>query len=218
MSDEDISTAMLSVESGPMLVEHKRAVIASLNNRVDSGGDSSVDGGRRRVPVSCESIRFYFTHAEWTGLLGASSSLQKRLELVVSRVVALGYWNPTERSFAAIAAVVLFGAQDAEFADQRLTVLRDAKTLLKSVTAKRVLGAGNYMDEPLPQSPTVHKEKHPSQFACAFPKDIPVDPPGDDSGWRAAVATIPCRSTRAGRFPFCQQCVRMQLPKTERAI
>lgn len=130
MSDADISALMTEIESGPMLPEHKQATILLLNTKL---GDKAVISTRATL-LSVEFMRFYFTQVEWDTVLHGGT-LSSKVELIARRCLALGYTNPTEKSFQSLASIALHSSEYPMFSDQMLAVVRDIKAQLRRPVA-----------------------------------------------------------------------------------
>lgn len=184
-------------------------MISNLNTKLGNAGQAL---GSRRMPVSCENIRYYFSQDEWASIFTREQSMQIKIDAVVHRVVKLGYWNPTEKSYAVMASIVLW-YNGAMLGDDVLSVVRDIKARMRSMTAKMPL-MQTRPDTALPANPDDFKVAYPLIFDATFGPVVPAAPPGDVSSWMALLASVPCRSTRAG----CQAKSAVLRPRAQNAL
>jgi hypothetical protein len=123
--------------------------------------------------------------------------VDKKMKLVFNRAVALGITNPSEKSYAHLVAVIVYGDDLAWQPDRHLSLVRNLKAWFKSLHRLRSQNSFRIW-ESLPESPEEYKAKFPIAYEAAFRSNPPVQAPGDESRWRITEGLIPCRSTRSG--------------------
>ena len=178
---------------GPLLDAHKQQVVAVMNTRATSGEPVLGDKSRKQLQ-SAEYVYNYFLQSEWSSTFTRAQQLTPKLEAIVRRVVGLGIHNPTEKSFASMAAVALHDC--ASTSQVSLQVVRDLKKLQRSFVSRIV--APVCVPQNLPSDPLVFRDECPIVFRAVFANELPVPPPGGSDLWTVTSGAVPCRSTRAG--------------------
>jgi hypothetical protein len=176
------------------------SVVSTITSRVSTGRAQT---GVRKQLQNCESIFMYFTASEWLHIRG-TAPMASKIDLVVKRAAGLGFRNPSERSYASMALLLVNNANVS--AAVALGVVRDIKRTFRSITAR--LALPTFSIETLPETPSEFKALHPVVHDAIYGSEMmPVAPPGQVVDWFNQIGQVPCRSTRSG----CD-AVRSELP------
>ena len=207
ISEVDIARAMASVSEGPMLDDDKSLVVSSLTARLATDPSQGASLQRRSLQ-NAELIRNYFTEDEWLNNLAPGVPRDQKIDFVCKRAILLGIVSPTEKSVAAMTAIVMFGMDASP--SQVLVVLRDVKKQMKSIVSRIV---PTVMPPVLPESPADFAKEFGTLYGGVFGAAEPCKPPGNNMTWSQWQACVPCRITRAG----CQDVAQVGV-KTGRAM
>ena len=98
---------MAAVTAGPLKSDDKSAVIAALNLKLCSDEVPSPSIGGTRLQKA-ELAFQYFTAADWAIFEDASKHISEKIcTAVFLRWIRLGMLHPTEKTFQAIASVIV---------------------------------------------------------------------------------------------------------------
>jgi hypothetical protein len=191
IGDATAAEIVLKISEGPLLPADRSAVILAMNSKLDSGDLTPADKGRATMQT-CESAYNYLTSSD-VQLLASDKSLQDKMCHIARRFVKLGLMHPTEKTYATLVAITMFGTEitiDSEI----LGMLRQLKAVFRNITAKC----------PSVDAPTVYpktaaelKDKFLLLYESAYHGEEPIVV-DDEAAWLCRVANVPLRCTRAG--------------------
>ncbi len=192
LKDHDVAALVALVTNGPLLQHDASALVMTLNAKLD---EAPANVGNKCILQDCTSLYNFFAHREWSLFGSALADLDAKLDLAVNRACALGVRHPSEKSFAAMAAVVVHRAELSQ--QTALGVVNELKKRFRSKTRKLAPPPIAFVE--LPKTWEQYKSQRPVLGACLFSdSDQPVAPPIAVGDLELLTRLVPCRSTRAG--------------------
>ncbi len=183
---------LLKIAEGPLLPEHREAVVLAINTKLDTNDLAPAAGRSHAKMQSLESAYNYLTASDLQ-VLGSEKSLQDKMGHITRRFVKLGLRHPTEKTYATLAAVAMLGMEmtiDSEI----LGMVRQMKAIFRSTAAK--LPA---VDAPTkyPKTASEFTEKLLFLYEAAYQGEEPTVVE-DETAWLFRISNVPLRCTKAG--------------------
>jgi hypothetical protein len=181
----------LKIAEGPLLPADRSAVILAINLKLDSSDLTPADKCRAKMQ-SFESAYNYLTASD-VAVLGSHRSLQDKMSYIAQRFVKLGLMHPTEKTYATLVAISMFGSEitiDSEI----LGMVRQLKRIFRNITARLPL-----VDAPIlyPKTPAEFKAKFLLLYEAAYTSEEPVVV-ADETAWLCRISNVPLRCTKTG--------------------
>lgn len=189
LTDIEVANLIATMSQSQLQEPDRLHVIDALNAKI--GSEMSGPSPRTSLQDG-ESLHGYFTTSEWTQL-SKVGNLAAKVDMVISRGLNLGLRNPSERTFATMAAIACVGSSiDPQVA---LALVKEIKKRFRS-KGKCIVADTTTQWTQLPQLPACWKAKHEMQWAVIYKDGDPVTGPLVD--WSTMIKMIPCRMSRAG--------------------
>ena len=199
IDDSMVADIMSVVTQGPLELEDKSSVVAALT--ATPVAEVTTSQGQRIRLQSMDSAWRYFTKSDWDAI-ASNANVADKISVVVRRMLSLGLRNPTEKTFAAMAAVLV----GTSLPSVALNIVRAVKTQFRCSTVKLV---DRGVLDVYPDNTAELKESHPLLWNNAYGDDEPMEVAGEDA-WKVKTTFLPMRATRTG----CSQAMTMTIGRT----
>lgn len=141
------ATKALGVLAGDEAASHideasRSSIAAAITSSIEkSVVDPVVVGPQVVARAACQSHFFlynYLTSEDWDALL-AQSIVSLKMKVLVSRGLAIGLGNPSEKTFVSILAITIVAAQSSMSSVEAHTLLADLKRMWRTARASQVV-------------------------------------------------------------------------------
>jgi hypothetical protein len=192
LPDAGTAKLMQLIVDGPLLDDDKKQVVAAINTRLPDDVRSTAI---RQSLQHCEHVFNYLSADDWA--LITNGTMGAKMNLLAKRCASIGLYHPTEKTFAALVGILMFGDPSAQScAADALALVREFKTMYKSIMA-RIVFEGT-LPPTFPNKVADFKTEYPTWYESAYSTHEPIAPPVAQSVMQQMIALVPCRNTRAG--------------------